>query len=244
MRYLILSDIHANLQALNAVLSDAARLEYDETLVLGDLVGYGADPAGVIERVFGLGPAAMVRGNHDKLCAGLDRAVNFSPDARASIEWTTRMLSAEDLGRLASLPAGPRSVEDGILICHGAPLDEDHYIVTPEDALLAMARMRGRLCLFGHTHCPVVFGPVKLVRSEPGSTELRLPSDQHARVLANIGSVGQPRDGNPRAAYGILDTSAHRLLLRRVTYDVPGAQARIRDAGLPATLAERLSLGH
>ena len=241
MRYLILTDIHANLQALNSVLADASRLGYDDVLVLGDLVGYGGDPAAVIERVFGLAPRAMVRGNHDRLCAGLDLPAHFNADAREAIEWTTRVLTAGDVQRLGALPAGPVEVEEGLVICHGAPSNEDQYILTPEDAWAELSGMDGRVCLFGHTHCPAVFGPVKLIRSGPSSTELALPRE--GPVLVNVGAVGQPRDGDLRAAYGILDTDADRVLLRRVPYDVAGAQARILQAGLPSMLAARLAYG-
>ena len=241
MRYLVLSDIHANLQALDAVLADSATLGYDAALVLGDLVGYGGDPAAVIDRIFALEPAAMIRGNHDKLCAGLDDPSNFNDEARQAIAWTADTLGAADMARLAALPKGPMPVEDGVLICHGAPDDEDHYILGPEDARRAMKQSAARLCLFGHTHRPAAFGSVTVERSTRRSVELRLFPG--GRALINVGSVGQPRDHDPRAAYGIVDTDADTVLVRRVEYDVAGAQARILRAGLPAMLAERLAVG-
>jgi diadenosine tetraphosphatase ApaH/serine/threonine PP2A family protein phosphatase len=244
VRYLILTDIHGNLQALEAVLADAATLGYDETLVLGDLVGYGADPAAIIEQTIALAPAAIVRGNHDKVCAGLEPATLFNDVARESAEWTARTLAADHLAYLAALPKGPRRVGDQLEICHGAPFDEDHYIFDTSDAARAIDAAEGRICLFGHTHLPAVF-TASDDETLPGipleHDELALPAIGPA--LVNVGSVGQPRDGDPRAAYGLLDLGRGTIRLRRVAYDIPGAQARILEAGLPLWLAVRLARG-
>jgi predicted phosphodiesterase len=244
MRYLILSDMHGNKQALDAVLEDAATLGYDAALVLGDLVGYGADPAAVIDATMALEPAAMIRGNHDKVCAGLEPATLFNDIARHSIEWTATILSPDHLRVLADLPMGPALVIEGLEICHGTPFDEDYYVFDPDDARRAIDASQGRICLYGHTHVPAIYaiGDIpKPRRADVADDEVELPSE--GAVLLNAGSVGQPRDGDPRAAYGILDLDRNVIRMRRVTYDIAEAQKRIRAAGLPPALAARLERG-
>ena len=244
MRYLILSDMHGNKQALDAVLDDAATLGYDAALVLGDLVGYGADPQAIIEATLALEPIAMIRGNHDKVCAGLEPATLFNDIARRSIEWTASVLPAEHLRVLADLPMGPALVVDGLEICHGTPFDEDYYVFDPDDARRAIDSAQGRICLFGHTHVPAIYAtadPPKSGRADLAEDEVALPLE--GPVLLNAGSVGQPRDGDPRAAYGILDVERNVIRMRRVVYDIAEAQARIRAAGLPPALAARLERG-
>jgi diadenosine tetraphosphatase ApaH/serine/threonine PP2A family protein phosphatase len=243
MRYLILSDLHANLQALDAVLLDAEGLGYDHALVLGDLVGYGGDPAAVIDRTLALAPATIIRGNHDKVCAGLESAALFNDAAREAAEWTTNTLGPAHLGALADLQQGPRLVTAGLEICHGAPFDEDYYVFDETDASRALDRASGRVCLFGHTHVPALFATADdPFGAETGEEdEVRLPRTGPA--LINVGAVGQPRDRDPRAAYGLLDLERGTLRLRRVSYDVAGAQAAILNAGLPPWLAFRLERG-
>ena len=243
MRYLILSDLHANLPALEAVLADAREIGFDAVLVLGDLVGYGADPAAVIDLTLALNPAAMIRGNHDKVCAGLESAVLFNDAARLSAEWTMATLDEKRLALLRDLPKGPRLVTEDIEICHGAPFDEDHYVFDDQDASRAADSASARICLFGHTHVPAVFATAQdpVVPSGEHDDELRLPVA--APVLINVGSVGQPRDGDPRAAYGIIDDERGTIRLRRVAYDVAAAQRSIIEAELPAWLALRLERG-
>ncbi|HXT71839.1 MAG TPA: metallophosphoesterase family protein [Vicinamibacterales bacterium] len=243
MRYLILSDLHANLQALDAVIEDAQAIGYDAVLVLGDLVGYGADPAAVIDRTLALEPAAMIRGNHDKVCAGIESPLLFNDAARVSAEWTAEVLDEEHLGVLRSLPKGPQLVNAGIEICHGTPFDEDHYVFDDHDASRAADSARARICLFGHTHVPAIYATAQdPVVAAPEATDLlRLPRE--APALINVGSVGQPRDGDPRAAYGVLDLEAGTLQLRRVPYDIAAAQSAILTAGLPEWLAFRLERG-
>jgi diadenosine tetraphosphatase ApaH/serine/threonine PP2A family protein phosphatase len=244
VRYLIISDLHANLHALDAVLADAKTVGYDATLVLGDLVGYGADPSAVIARTLALEPAAIVRGNHDKVAAGIESAELFNDIARRSIEWTAQQLSPAELTTLSDLPKGPCQLTSTFELCHGAPFDEDYYIFDADDASRAIGAAKSRICFFGHTHLPALFatGDDPVRASEDGAEdELALPTSGPA--LINIGSVGQPRDGDPRAAYGVLDVTRHTLRLRRVTYDIAGAQARIIKAGLPEWLALRLERG-
>jgi diadenosine tetraphosphatase ApaH/serine/threonine PP2A family protein phosphatase len=243
LRYLVISDVHANLEALDAVL--AAADSYDHALVLGDLVGYGADPNAVIDRVRALPAATLIRGNHDKVGAGLENTDGFNYLARHAITWTTNALTAERRQWLAALPQGPVVVDDLVEICHGAPFDEDVYIFDDLDAMRALTVARRPLCLFGHTHVVAGYQVTREMRSVGGihDTPIHIPTNGGARFLVNCGAVGQPRDGDPRAAYGIVDTSTRTVSLARVEYDLAAAQAKIVAAGLPEVLAQRLAVG-
>jgi len=245
MRYLILSDIHANLDALETVLRHADG-RWDRVLVLGDLVGYGAEPDAVVSRVRGLEPDVVIRGNHDKAACGIDDGSQFNTVARIAAMWTGEQLTADNLAYLRALPMGPIEIDAGTEICHGAPFDEDHYIFDAEDASHALDSATRPVCLFGHTHLPVVF------RRNPNTFDGFLPEGPNDTLvqiegglnyLINVGSVGQPRDGDPRAAFGIYDSAAPSVLIRRIEYPVQAAQRRILDAGLPASLANRLGIG-
>ncbi len=246
MRYLILSDIHANLDALEAVLAAAASESWDRIVVLGDLVGYGAEPNMVIERVRALDPVVVIRGNHDKAACGLEDASNFNQIARAAATWTYETLSEENRKYLRDLPSGPVTLDDRVELCHGAPFDEDHYIFDGDDALRALEAGARPVCLFGHTHIPVVFrreGELFDGFVPEGSAETKVSLSVTARYLINPGSVGQPRDGDPRAAFAIYDSYRSILTLHRVEYPLELAQRRIRTAGLPPSLANRLAIG-
>ena len=246
MRYLILSDIHANIDALEAVLAAAPPATWDRALVLGDLVGYGAEPNAVIERTLALDPLMVIRGNHDKAASGVEDGSSFNYVARLSAQWTFQALTSEYREYLRTLPQGPATVDDTVEICHGAPFDEDHYIFDSDDASRALDATSRPLCLFGHTHLPVVFRrhPALFdgfVPEGPDDSTLEIVTGMN--YLVNVGSVGQPRDGDPRAAFGIYDSDAATLVMRRVNYPVDMAQRRILNAGLPASLANRLAIG-
>src|SRR6266576_3455003 len=157
MRYLVLTDIHGNLEALETCLADARERMFDFTLVLGDLVGYGPDPNAIVERVIELEPVAIVRGNHDKVACGLEQAEGFNSVAKSAAHWTFDLLTPSHREWLAALPAGPHNVDDLVQICHGSPYDEDAYIFDELDALRALKVSERPLCLFGHTHYPVTF---------------------------------------------------------------------------------------
>ena len=246
MRYLVLTDIHANLEALEACLRDARPRGYDQTLVLGDLVGYGPDPNEVTARIRALQPAAIVRGNHDKVACGLESAEGFNPVAKAAAMWTLDVLTPSHRTWMATLPQGPRSVDDLIQICHGSPFDEDAYIFDDVDALRALKEAGRPLCLFGHTHYPVTFAlsGEGLETTGPASTaEARLALADGIRYLVNPGAVGQPRDGDSRAAYAIVDTAARAIELLRIEYPIAVTQAKILATGLPDALARRLAAG-
>jgi diadenosine tetraphosphatase ApaH/serine/threonine PP2A family protein phosphatase len=246
MRYLVLTDIHSNLEALDTCLGDARIRRYHETLVLGDVVGYGADPNAVIERIQALKPLAIVRGNHDKVACGIDQADGFNPVARSAAEWMLAVLEPAHRQWLADLPAGPHNVDDLVEICHGSPFDEDAYIFDELDAVRALKMQSRPLCLFGHTHYPVTFELSAEAFDSIGPSadpESRLQLRNGSKYLVNPGSVGQPRDGDPRAAYAIVDTTARSVELFRVAYPVAQAQAKVIRAGLPEVLAQRLAVG-
>jgi diadenosine tetraphosphatase ApaH/serine/threonine PP2A family protein phosphatase len=253
MRALILSDIHANLEALTAVLAAAG--EWDALWNLGDMVGYGASPNEVLELVRPLS-TLTVRGNHDRVCSGLASPVHFNPSARAAAEWTQAALSPENLEWLQSLPQGPLRVhaakgDDGaeVTLAHGSPLDEDHYIMNMRDAWLPLQEMTTAISFVGHTHVQGGFSQREHEWHEirprlPGkNTRWTLGIAPGTRHLINPGSVGQPRDYDWRAAFAIYDSEAGEVTYRRVAYDVRAAQARILRAGLPERLAARLREG-
>ena len=246
MRYLVISDIHANLEAYEAVMAEAASLNYEKVLVLGDLVGYGADPNPVCEKIRALGVEALIRGNHDKVGSGIESPEGFNAVARNAIRWTFENLTNENRDWLAELPAGPKIVDDMIEICHGTPFDEDAYVFDDLDALRAMHAARRPLCLFGHTHVQVghfltkdQFGLSTAEDQRP----LTIPLDEATHYLVNPGSVGQPRDGDPRAGFGLVDTGKREMTIYRIEYPIAKAQQRILEEGLPDVLAQRLALG-
>jgi diadenosine tetraphosphatase ApaH/serine/threonine PP2A family protein phosphatase len=246
VRYLVLSDLHANVEALEAVLAAAPASTWDRLIVLGDLVGYGAAPNAVIDRVRSLSPYAIIRGNHDKAACGIDDASNFNHVARVAATWTEDTLTPENREYLRALPSGPRIIDEYVEICHGSPFDEDHYIFDAEDAWKAIDAGDRQLCLFGHTHLPVIFrraGDAFEGFVPEGNEDVTIVLQPDVRYAVNPGSVGQPRDGDPRAAYAIYDSDRPELILKRVPYAVDAAQRRIIGAGLPASLANRLAVG-
>jgi predicted phosphodiesterase len=246
MRYLVLTDIHGNLEALETCLADARERTFDSTLVLGDLVGYGPDPNAIVERVIELEPIAIVRGNHDKVACGLEQAEGFNSVAKSAAKWTFDVLLPAHRDWLCALPVGPIEVDDVVEICHGSPFDEDAYIFDELDAVRALKVATRPLCLFGHTHYPVTFELSAESFDSVGSAtepEMLVQMRDGCKYLLNPGSVGQPRDGDPRAAYAIVDTVHRRVELYRSKYPVEETQAKIIKAGLPEVLAQRLGFG-
>ena len=247
MRYLILSDIHSNLEALEKCLA-LAEGKYDEVLCLGDLVGYGPDPNAVISRIQPLAKV-IVRGNHDKACCGLTDAEDFNFLARAATEWTRTQLTPEHYEFLRNLPNGPIRVE-GIELVHGSPFDEDEYIFDSLGAVQAFQSADAPLVFFGHSHHqggfkltsdkrlqPITLPAIK--DAEPAAVAL----NDDARFLLNPGSIGQPRDGDPRAAFAILDQDQQRVDFYRTRYDRAKTQKKMHQAGLPEPLIARLDVG-
>lgn len=246
MRYLVLSDIHANIEAFDAVLAAAKGIPYQRLLVLGDLVGYGADPNAVVERVRAMQPHAVIRGNHDKVGSGLESAESFNAVARNAIRWTYDTLTPTNRDWLAALPTGPVVVDELIEICHGTPYDEDAYVFDDLDALRSLHASERPLCLFGHTHVQIGYalsGDQFTLTTLDDFRPLEVAVNHNARHLLNPGSVGQPRDGDPRAGFGIVDTDGRTVTIYRIDYPIQLAQARILEEGLPEVLAQRLALG-
>lgn len=246
MQYLILSDMHGNFEALAAVLRRVRRKRFDAILVLGDLVGYGAAPNQVVEAIRELpGTVHRIRGNHDKVVAGLESGENFNHAALAAARWTSEHLTKANLRFVRELAQGPLRLPEGFAICHGSPLDEDQYVFSMFDAWEIFESFDADLIFFGHTHVPSMFAvrgretQVALLRGTSGSIVL----EAGTRYLINPGSVGQPRDRDPRAAYMSYDTDKGRIRWHRVGYPIARSQQRIVKAGLPKVLAERLALG-
>jgi predicted phosphodiesterase len=245
MRYLILSDLHSNLEAVRAVIQDARDRGFDQVVCLGDIVGYGASPNEVIDLLRGLEPVAVVRGNHDKVAAGVETGEQFSDMALQAALWTRETLSSSNRDYLASLPRGPVDV-NGFLISHGTPLEEDAYLLSEEDALCIFESVPFSLAFFGHSHFACTFhvkGEDQPAAELLAGEECVLGLEEGARYLVNPGSIGQPRDHNPWAAYAIYDTEVPAITALRVAYDVPSAQRKIAEEGLPLPLAQRLEFG-
>jgi predicted phosphodiesterase len=245
VRYLILSDLHANLEALEAVLGEVAG-RYDQALCCGDLVGYGADPNAVVEWVRA-NCSNAVRGNHDKACTGMDDLEWFNPVAREAALWTQRTLTPENAGFTRGLKKGPLTV-DGFQLVHGSPFDEDEYVLASGEAEQAFLYSESRVVFFGHTHVQGGFiwnhsRVESIPRPSARADKLQMEVDPACAYLVNPGSVGQPRDGDYRAAYALYDSDAAMITYCRIPYDLEAAQEKIRAAGLPGVLADRLAVG-
>jgi len=250
MRYAVLSDIHSNLEALTAVMETLATERIDRYLCLGDVIGYGADPTACLRRLASC-DAVTVGGNHDLACVGKFDLDWFNSAARAAVEWTRGQLSVTDLDTLRRLPLtetyGPCTLVHGTLKYPG----RFDYLVEAGQAIETLAVCRTLMCLVGHTHVPLFIEydrtHRRLARMLTSGQELTDVSFQdHAdtmRYLMNPGSVGQPRDGNPQASCAVIDTERRQFSIRRVPYDVAAAQRKIRQAGLPEFLADRLAVG-
>jgi predicted phosphodiesterase len=245
VRYLILSDIHANWEALRAVLASAGSL-YDRVVCCGDLVGYGADPDAIVDWVRA-NVSGVVRGNHDKACAGLEDLEWFNPVARLSALWTQAATQPENIQFLRDLARGPARI-NGFQILHGSPLDEDEYVVSEQDVAQVAPYLDCNVSFFGHTHLQGAFlchrnGVKRAITAAAASGQEVLELENDVSYLINPGSVGQPRDGDRRAAYAIYEPEARLVSLRRAEYDVASAQKKIINAGLPELLALRLGSG-
>jgi predicted phosphodiesterase len=250
VRILLLSDIHANLEALDACL--AAAPTFDVIVNLGDIVGYGASPNEVTNRSRELGKV-FVRGNHDKAATGVMNLEEFNPMAAAAALWTRNQLTPENLDWLRALPHGPVSLPGvpAVQLVHGSPNDEDEYVVSLGDALAPLITLTMPLTFFGHTHLQGGFfangssadgfRPEYKTVGQAESVSLQLKDS--ARYLINPGSVGQPRDGDWRAAFALFDTDQRIVHFHRTPYNLKEAQDRIFEAKLPPRLATRLAAG-
>ena len=245
MRYLLLSDLHSNREALDAVLADCPGT-YDRIISCGDLVGYGPDPNYVVEWSR-QNLHTVIRGNHDRACCGLENPEWFNPVALTATKWTIAELSAENHAWLRELKRGPVELDDFLLV-HGSPLDEDEYLATMDDANNVFPYLEAHLTFFGHTHLQGGWvwpdeSPRVIARPEPQVSTLTIEVDAQSLWLINPGSVGQPRDADPRAAYAIFDSESRQVQLRRVAYDTEAVRRKIEMAGLPIVLGTRLAHG-
>ncbi len=244
MRHLILSDIHANLEALEAVLADA-KGRYDRILCCGDMVGYGADPDAVTAWAR-QNVDVVIRGNHDKVCAGLEDLEWFNPVARVSALWTMENMALPNIEWLRGLPQGPIE-EAGLILVHGSPLDEDEYLVSELDVEQICPYLESRIWVFGHTHLQGGFlcrgDGVQRIAERSLTTPVTVPLHAGQPWLINPGSVGQPRDNDPRAAWILWDPDQRLVTFCRTSYDFRATQRKILAAGLPEILAARLEAG-
>lgn len=250
MRYAALSDIHGNLEALTAVMERLNAERIDRYLCLGDTVGYGADPVACLERLQACG-AVTVGGNHELGCLGQLGLGWFHETARAALVWTREQLGFAELDGLRRLPL--TAVEGPLTLVHGTLTHPERfeYLVDLAQAVETAERCQTLMCLLGHTHVPLVIEYDRaercLMRVLAAAEELRdvAVQDEPARrrYIINPGSVGQPRDGDPKASVAIIDTDQRRVTVERIPYDIAAAQRKIRQAGLPAFLADRLALG-
>lgn len=241
MRYLLISDIHGNLEALEAVLEFAEKFKPYQLICLGDVIGYGADPKSCLD-LMGEQSNLVLAGNHDLAVAGIISMEGFNPIAQESLRWTKEILDEDDKDLLANLPL--QYIDGDYCFTHASPIDpmSFHYVRTLEDVEEVMAAIGQRFCFVGHTHLPVIVqlsdqaGQVKIVR------ETRLDMDENDRYFVNIGSLGQPRDSNPDACAVLVDDEYETIEFIRVPYDIMTSRDKIIAKGLPSYLAERLTL--
>jgi len=236
----ILSDIHGNLEALDTVLEDLGRRRPEAIFCLGDFVGYGASPNECIVKVRPLIDGAVM-GNHDDAAIGRTALEGFNHEAARAARWTAEALTREHHDYLGSLPMDARW--HGAHLVHATPSEPEawHYVLSPAEADYEMQHFEGAVCFIGHSHYPGTF--VAHGSRSLYTRQLKLQLEPGRRYIVNVGSVGQPRDGDPRAAYLLWDSESGDLEHVRLEYDVEKAAARIRDAGLPPFLAERLRWG-
>ncbi len=241
MRFAILADIHSNLAAFEAVLSDAdSRGGFDKIWCLGDVVGYGPDPHECIERLRQFKPVCIA-GNHDWAAIGKMDTSEFNPVAAIAAQWTAEQLTAEDKGYLLGLPLTLH--ESGFTLAHGSPREPIwEYLLSSEAAQENFSYFETAHCLVGHSHVPLIFELTrnKAVYKEFGEGSLKL---KEKRMIINPGGVGQPRDGDPRASYAIYDAEAKAVYHYRVEYDIPATQKKMAERGLPTPLILRLGVG-
>ena len=244
MRYFIFSDVHANLEAFDAVLSAIAEDQVNRIIFLGDIVGYGAQPNEVVDRLKELKPDVMIRGNHDKVIAGIEEGSSFQELARTSAMWSRLQIRPDNKAYLRCMPQGPITLEKEIQISHGSPHDEDFYILSHWDARPILHQSESWIVFYGHTHLPMIYSTEsRFSQCYPEDDEFyyRLLADK--QYLINPGSVGQPRDLNPKASFAILDTDENIICIKRIGYDIQATQRKIREAGLPTWHADRLADG-
>ena len=242
MRYAVLGDIHGNGDALDAVLKDLADKEIDRHLCVGDIVGYGAEPRKCLKYVRE-NDVVCVAGNHDHAAIGRLDINYFNLHARAAVEWTRQRLSVAAVEHLGGLDLV--TVVDGLTLAHGTVHQPElfGYIETVFAAQISFHAMTTQVAFLGHSHVPIAFLESGDQDSVTYTQSMELELRHVSKAIVNVGSVGQPRDDDPRACYAIYDSGLQTVELRRIEYDIESAQAKIRKAGLPEVLAARLALG-
>ena len=243
MRYAFISDIHANLEALEAVFDDTDSQHIDEIVCLGDIVGYGANPNECVDLVVKRCPITLL-GNHDAAAVEMLSTQHFNVHAKIAIEWTTQTLRHETADILRELPL--KANVDQTTLVHATPYEPNmwYYITSLEEAAFNFQFFDTRICMVGHTHIPIIIvlddQKELYVHQEPG---IRLSDNEGSRLLINVGSVGQPRDRNPKSCYGIFDTDTAEFTYRRVAYNIEKTQAKMKKIKMPEFLVSRLEDG-
>jgi len=240
MQYAILSDVHANLEALEAVLQDVDKRAIEDVLFLGDAVGYGPDPNECVELLMRR-CKIILAGNHDWGVLGKTDIAYFNEYARAAIEWTQGVLTKKNMKNLNSFPVRKEIEKEDMLLVHSTPKEPEewHYLLTLWDAEINFHYFENKYCFLGHSHFPLIIE--RLPSEELVTYKDKVSKGQAERYIMNAGSVGQPRDGDPRAGYAIIDDEKMEIV--RVPYDIQAVQKKMRKAGLPTLLIERLSAG-
>ena len=239
MKYAIIADIHANLEGFEVVLDDAQKNDCTHYVCLGDVVGYNSNPKECMKIVRDMNMPCIM-GNHDEYCSGMEELVGFNPHAAHAVQWTRDQLSDEEREWLRRLKY--KRLVANFTTVH-ATLDDPKrwcYVMSKFDAAASFTYQNTGVCFFGHTHVPLAFVRDSMVR---GGTYSTIKVEQGKKYFVNVGSVGQPRDKDPRAGYVIYDIKAKTIELRRLEYDIEKTQAKILEAGLPERLANRLALG-
>ncbi len=239
MRYAILSDIHGNYDALESVLDGLRGESIDSFICLGDIVGYGPEPARCVERIRSVAEF-VVAGNHDLAVADKLSIETFNLLAREATLWTRNELSSAEVEYLSALPLLHHL--DGLDIVHGALCSPElfDYVQTSYDASLSMAQMQAPVCFIGHSHVPIIFIQESFISY---SLEKSVKVRDETRIIVNVGSVGQPRDRDPRACCATFDTETREVKLHRFRYDIDSVVHKVQKAGLPLALGERLRVG-
>jgi predicted phosphodiesterase len=246
VRTLIVSDLHSNAEALRAVMKRLRRKRVDRVVCLGDFVGYGGQPNQVLDVMRTMKATKLyIRGNHDRVAAGIDDGSGFNHAAKSAAIWTRDHLSGPNRRFVQSLPLGPLKSGE-VLLCHGSPYDEDEYVFTEHHASMVFKLFDAPVIFYGHTHLPVVFATDEersFVWGAAVAGEATVKLESNLRYLINPGSVGQPRDRNPMASFAMFDDEKRTVQFLRVEYDIEKAQSAILKAGLPRILADRLAVG-
>lgn len=241
MRFALISDIHANYEALIAVLKDIEDQNVDTIYCLGDVIGYGTDPVTCLEEIDKCCEVKLM-GNHEYAALGLASTENYNYAAKYASEWTKNQLTDYEFCMISKF-AMTHSIDDFLLV-HSSPYEPDkwHYIIAPQAALNGFQHFTEKICFFGHSHLPQIFveNGDSLPRCQTGHDIL---PDPDSRYLINVGSVGQPRDNDNRACYAIFDTNEYELLYRRVEYDIALVQTKMSHANMPDMLIDRLAVG-